>query len=156
MRHSPRPAPALGVFLSLDLHRSRPTRRWQASPLIKAPGLAGLFGSSRQRPQELPTLDPATLSALGREYAAYCRNAAEPLCEAQKTLAQKMCGLEALCARILYLLALRFNELSGCAATLRDVPQISARLQETQQLLQQCVAQADRLEQLLPSEHGAL
>lgn len=152
-----------------------------ASPLIKAPGLATLFSASRSKPPELPALPSAAITALCQEYAAYCREAATPLCEGQKTLAKKMCachrhpwgprraaphhstlpaprrcGLEALCARILYLLALRFNELSGCAATLRDVPQIAARLQETQQLLQQCVSQADRLEQLLPSEHGAL
>ena len=93
---------------------------------------------SRARQPELPSLHSAAVQQLCRDYAAYCRDAATPLCEGQKTLAKKMCGLEALCARILYLLALRFNELSGCAATLRDVPQIATKLQESQLLLQRC------------------
>ena len=127
----------------------------QVSPLVKPPdALTAIFSRSRQ--PELPSLHSAAVQQLCRDYAAYCRDAATPLCEGQKTLAKKMCGLEALCARILYLLALRFNELSGCAATLRDVPQITTKLQETQLLLQRCVEQADQLEQLLPSEHGAL
>ena len=124
------------------------------SPLIKPPAIASIF--SRQRQPELPGLQSAAVQQLCRDYAAYCREAATPLCEGQKTLAKKMCGLEALCARILYLLALRFNELSGCATTLRDVPQIAVKIQETRQLLQHCVEQADRLEQMLPSEHGSL
>ena len=125
------------------------------SPLVKPPdALTAIF--SRTRQPELPSLHSAAVQQLCRDYAAYCRDAATPLCEGQKTLAKKMCGLEALCARILYLLALRFNELSGCAATLRDVPQIATKLQETQLLLQRCVEQCGRLEQLLPSEHGAL
>ena len=125
------------------------------SPLVKpSDALTSMF--SRARQPELPSLHSAAVQQLCRDYAAYCRDAATPLCEGQKTLAKKMCGLEALCARILYLLALRFNELSGCAATLRDVPLIATKLQETQLLLRRCVEQCDRLEQLLPSEHGAL
>ena len=45
---------------------------------------------------------------------------------------------------------------SDSATTLRDVPQIAVKSQETRQLLQHCVEQADRLEQMLPSEHGSL
>ena len=78
------------------------------SPLVKPPdALAAIFSRSRQ--PELPSLHSAAVQQLCRDYAAYCRDAATPLCEGQKTLAKKMCGLEALCARILYLLALRFN-----------------------------------------------
>ena len=125
------------------------------SPLVKpSDALTAMF--SRAKQPDLPSLHSAAMQQLCRDYAAYCRDAATPLCEGQKTLAKKMCALEALCARILYLLALRFNELSRCAATLRDTPLIATKLQESQLLLQRCVQQCDRLEQLLPSEHGAL
>ena len=101
------------------------------SPLVKpSDALTAMF--SRAKQPDLPSLHSAAMQQLCRDYAAYCRDAATPLCEGQKTLAKKMCGLEALCARILYLLALRFNELSGCAATLRDVPLIATKLQEIQ------------------------
>ena len=86
------------------------------SPLVKHPdALTAIFSRSRQ--PELPSLHTAAVQQLCRDYASYCRDAATPLCEGQKTLAKKMCGLEALCARILYLLALRFNELSDCVLT---------------------------------------
>ena len=109
VRQSPNRAPPLGVFL---------TQPRRPQPCLLA-GLAADQGAGAggarvlaQRRRELPTLDPATLSALGREYAAYCRNAAEPLYEAEDARAEDV-RLEALCARILYLLALRFNELSA-------------------------------------------
>ena len=79
------------------------------------------------------------------------------LCEGQRALAKKMCGVEALCARILYLLALRSNELSGCEAALADLPEVEARLRASRALLQTCVQRAEALNAALPPDaHGAL
>ena len=95
--------------------------------------------------------------ALCDEYAAYHRDAVLGLCEGQRALAKKMCGVEALCARILYLLALRSNELSGCEAALADLPEVEARLRASRALLQTCVQRAEALNAALPPDaHGAL
>lgn len=90
------------------------------------------------------------VASLCREYATFSREAALPLCEEQDRLIKKMVGVDALCARIIYLMALRSNELSSCASALRDMPQISTQLAETNALLEQCTAHMDRLNALLP------
>ena len=92
-----------------------------------------------------------SVASLCREYAAFSREAALPLCEAQRSLGTKATAIDALCARILYLIALRSNELSSCASALRELPQISAQLAETRALLDQCTAHADTLNALLPA-----
>ena len=96
------------------------------------------------------------MSALCREYASVSRHAALPLCEEQRTLAKKMSGVEALCARVLYLMALRSSELAAATATLRELSEIGARIGEARAVLQACVVRADQLERRLPSEGGAL
>ena len=102
-------------------------------------------------------LQPRPVVALCDEYAAYHRDAVLGLCEGQRALAKKMCGVEALCARILYLLALRSNELSGCEAALADLPEVEARLRASRALLQTCVQRAEALNAALPPDaHGAL
>ena len=127
----------------------------QCLPLM--PPTRGMFGRSRIMSVPLPALRPAGASAVCREYVTMNQRAAVPLCEGQKVLAKKMTDVEALCARILYLLALRANELSACAAALSDLPKLQARLGESNALLQSLVEQADQLNQLLPGQaHGAL
>ena len=124
------------------------------APLVKPPTLRGLF-STRTDPG-LPSLHPRNLSALCREYASLSRHAALPICEEQRVLAKKMSGVEALCARVLYLMALRSTELTSSASTLRDIAAVEERMNESQAVLQQCVARAERLERMLPAEGGVL
>ena len=55
------------------------------------------------------------------------------------------------CARALSLLALRSTDVSTSANALRDVQPLRASLQESRVALQQCMARADKLEQILPA-----
>jgi len=131
--------------------RSLPT----SAPLVKPPTLRGLF-SSRSAAPGLPVLHPRSVTALCREYASLSRHAALPLCEEQRALAKKMSGVEALCARVLYLMALRNSELAASATTLREMSTVGARMEEVRAALQHCVARADALERRLPGLGGSL
>ena len=125
------------------------------SPLLKPPSLRGLF-SGRAAGAELPGLHPRNVSALCREYASLSRHTALPLCEEQRTLAKKIAGVEALCARVLYLMALRSSELSASVTTLRDMESLGESMDQLRTVLQKCVVRAEKLEQRLPSEGAAL
>lgn len=129
----------------------------QFTPLVKQPTLRGLLSrasSSTGDTSGLPSLHARNVSALCREYASLSRHAALPLCEEQRALAKKMSGVEALCARVLYLMALRSSEMAASALTLKELPDVGARIAEVQQLVQQCVARCDALEKRLPSQSG--
>ena len=78
------------------------------------------------------------------------RDAAAPVCDAQRSIAKKMTNVEALCARVLYLMALRSTELSSSATTLREMDSIGARIRETNAVLQEAIARAERCEARLP------
>ena len=75
-----------------------------------------------------------------------------PLCEAQRNVVQHMASVEALCARALSLLALRSTDVSTSANAMRDVQPLRASLQESRVALQQCMARADKLEEILQAE----
>ena len=112
--------------------------------------------ASLLRPSDstLPTLHPRSLGALCREFSSLSRQAAMPLCEEQRLLAQQMASVESLCARVLYLLALRATDLSSSAASLRELPDVVAHVRETRLVVQRCVERADALAALLPNEGG--
>ena len=78
-----------------------------------------LFGSASS--SVLPELNARNVSLLCREFAALSRHAALPICEEQRAITKKMSGVEALCTRVLYLIALRSSEFSTSAATLREL-----------------------------------
>ena len=113
------------------------------APLVQPASLAGLF--TRADPA-LPALHARNVNALCREYAALSRHAALPICEEQRALAKKMSGVEALCARVLYLLALRSTELNSSAATLHQFGELRARTGEVHDAVRQAVARAESLE----------
>ena len=125
------------------------------APLVKPPTLRALF-TSRPVDPSLPVLHPRSVSALCREYASLSRHAALPLCEEQRALCKKISGVEALCARVLYLMALRSSELAASVATLRELEATGDRIAEMRAALQQCVARADALERRLPEMGGSL
>lgn len=70
-------------------------------------------------------------------------------------MAKQMASVESLCARALYLLALRVSELERSAETLREIPELTARIRELRDSLQQSVARADGLAARLPPESAA-
>ena len=74
----------------------------------------------------LPELNARNVSLLCREFAALSRHAALPICEEQRAITKKMSGVEALCTRVLYLIALRSSEFSTSAATLRELRAVRA------------------------------
>lgn len=122
-------------------------------PLAGRPA-RGFFGSAGPAVADLPVLHGRGVAALCREYASLVRTAAMPLCEEQRQLAEKMTSVDALCARILYLMALRSSDLQGSAATLRDLPAVGQRLRETRAVLQQATARAEALDALLDTLGG--
>ena len=126
------------------------------APLVKPPTLRQALFSSRSTDTSLPALQARNVSALCREYASLSRHAALPLCEEQRNLAKKMSGVEALCARVLYLMALRASELAASAGTLKELAEVRQRLDEVHETVQQCVMRADALERRLPDEGGSL
>ena len=83
-----------------------------------------LFGSASS--SVLPELNARNVSLLCREFAALSRHAALPICEEQRAITKKMSGVEALCTRVLYLIALRSSEFSTSAATLRELRAVRA------------------------------
>lgn len=127
------------------------------APLMKQPSLRTLL-TGRADTGGLPTLDARNVSALAREYASLTRHAALPVCEEQKRLANKMSAVEALCARVLYLMALRSTELASSVGTLRELAAVGNGIRESRAAFQLCVARAERLEALLPTrlDGGAL
>ena len=134
----------------------------QAAPsreiwIVKPPTLRSVLFSSRPTGTTgLPSLHPRNVSALCREYASLSRHAALPLCEEQHKLAKKMSGVEALCARVLYLMALRASELAASAATLKELAAAGQRVEEVKELVRQATARADALERRLPPAGGTL
>ena len=128
------------------------------TPLVPLPSptLAGFFGGGPDPP--LPSLHGRNASALCREYAALSRHAALPICEEQRALAKKMSGVEALCARVLYLMALRSSELTSSASTLRQLAELRARADEVHDAMGRALVRADKLEarasQLALRQHG--
>ena len=129
----------------------------QFTPLVKQPTLRGLLSRATSGENSgLPILHGRNVSALCREYASLSRHAALPLCEEQRALAKKMSGVEALCARVLYLMALRSSEMAASAATLKELSAIGVRIAEVQNQVQVCVARCDALDRRLPSEGGSL
>ena len=121
------------------------------APLMRPPTLTSmLFSRTRTPDPALPTLHPRNVSALCREYAALSRHAALPICETQRGIAKKMSAVEGLCARVLYLMALRSTELSTSAATIRELDAISARVFDVNAVLQETLARAERCEARLP------
>ena len=124
------------------------------APLIPLPTMRGLFAaaggaSGASAMDELNRLRADSVVDICHSYVGLSHQAIVPLCEGQKALARKMSGVEALCARILYLLALRANELSGCASALSDVGQLHDRLAESKALLHRTLEQAAQLEATL-------
>ena len=148
---SKRNAPASQVDPDLAALRSLP----QAAPLVKQPTLRGLLfpiGSSRRAADAgLPELNPRNVSALCREFASISRQAALPVCEEQRVIAKKMSAVEALCARVLYLMALRTTELNSSTATLRDIGSVAEAIRASRLAYNNCVARAAALERILPS-----
>lgn len=135
------------------------------SPLVKQPTLRGILFAGSRPGEGLPELDARNISALCREYASISRQAALPICEEQRTIAKKMSGVEALCARVLYLMALRSTELSSSTATMRELGNVTESIRQNQATLQQLVARAQRLDEQLdrmmppsymPNSGGAL
>ena len=55
-------------------------------------------------------------------------------------------GVEALCARVLYMTALRSTELTSSTSTIRELQGVGDQIGEARTALQQCVARAERLE----------
>lgn len=86
--------------------------------------MSSLFGSASS--SVLPELNARNVSLLCREFAALSRHAALPICEEQRAITKKMSGVEALCTRVLYLIALRSSEFSTSAATLRELRAVRA------------------------------
>ena len=103
---------------------------------------------------DLPALHGREVSALCREYASLSRHAALPLCEEQRAIAKKMAGVEALCARVLYLMALRSGELTTSATALRELSAVGESIDESRANLQRLIARADALERRLPAMSG--
>ena len=101
--------------------------------------------SNRPDPS-LPALHARNVSALCREYASLLRQAALPICEEQRTLSKKMSSVEALCSRVLYLMALRSTELTQSATSMRELGELRARTRDLQSAVQRSVARADALE----------
>ena len=123
------------------------------APLLKPPTLRSLFSSKPTNP-DLPALHGREVSALCREYASLSRHAALPLCEEQRAIAKKMAGVEALCARVLYLMALRSGELTTSATALRELSAVGESIDESRANLQRLIARADALERRLPAMSG--
>ena len=119
------------------------------SPLVKQPTLRGILFAGSRPGEGLPELDARNVSALCREYASISRQAALPICEEQRSLTKKMSGVESLCARVLYLMALRSTELSSSTATMRELGNVTASIRQNQATLQQLVARAQRLDEQL-------
>jgi hypothetical protein len=117
------------------------------APLIQPQTLHGLF--TRRSDPMLPSLHPRNLNALCREFASFPRHAALPICEEQRSLAKKMSSLEALCARVLYLMALRSAELAANTNTLQELQRVGEQIREARAVLQQCVTRAERCEGML-------
>lgn len=65
-----------------------------------------------------------------------------------------MSGVEALCARVLYLMALRASELATSAATLKELAAAGERIDEVQEAVRQCISRAEALESRLPAVVG--
>ena len=118
------------------------------APLMKPPTLRSLLFTRAPDPS-LPALSPRNMNALCREYASLARHAAIPLCEEQRKIAQKISSVEALCARVLYLMALRSRDVTSSANALRDIRPAGEQLDETRRLLQHCITRAERCEQVL-------
>ena len=126
----------------------------QFTPLVKQPTLRGLLSratSTAGGTSGLPILHGRNVSALCREYASLSRHAALPLCEEQRALTKKMSGVEALCARVLYLMALRSSEMAASAAALKELAAVGVRIDEVQKQVQVCVARCDALDRRFPS-----
>ena len=117
------------------------------SPLIQPESLSSYF--TGRRPVEMPALHARNVSALCREYAALSRRAAMPICENQRALAKKMSSVEALCARILYLMALRSTELTSSASTLREMNDLDARVHEVHSVVRREGTRMEALEKRL-------
>jgi len=139
------PQHASSALVDPDLAALR--RLAPVAPLLKPPTLRSLLFSRPSDPS-LPSLSVRNASALCHEYAALARRVT-PLCEAQRNVVQHMASVEALCARALSLLALRSTDVSTSANALRDVQPLRASLQESRVALQQCMARADKLEEIL-------
>jgi len=138
--------------------------RVATAPLIKPSSsitVSGLFASRTGSPSgggpqrtQLPELNARNLSALCREYAALARQSALPLCEEQKAIAKKMSGVEALCARVLYLMALRSTELNTSTTTLRDLRELRQRTHVLDDAVRYAVRRGDALEARLARLQG--
>uniref|UniRef100_A0A7S2MEX0 BLOC-1-related complex subunit 5 n=1 Tax=Haptolina brevifila TaxID=156173 RepID=A0A7S2MEX0_9EUKA len=115
------------------------------SPLVRPPSLVNGLFSSRPDPS-LPALQARNVSALCREYAAVLRQAALPICEEQRALAKKMSSVEALCVRVLYLMALRSTELTKSAVALRELTELRTQTGGLHKLTEQAMARAEALE----------
>lgn len=121
-----------------------------AAPLVRPPTLGNFFsGGQSSSLAELPGLHPRNVSVLCREYASLTRNAAMPLCNMQRDLLKKMSAVEALCARVLYLIALRSSELAASAAMLRELGALGVRVAEVEANVRQAAERAERYERLL-------
>ena len=128
------------------LHRLPP-----CAPLIRpihVTSVRGFFSSKQDN--GLPKMPAGGVASACREFATFSREGALPLCETQKVLGKKITSTEALCTRILYVMALRAGELSSCAASLHDLTSLSAQIAEANERLLQCTAKADALLLLLP------
>lgn len=123
------------------------------APLMKPPTLRSLLFTRTPDPS-LPALSPRNMNALCREYASLARHAALPLCEEQRKIAQKIASVEALCTRVLYLMALRSSEVTANADALRDIRPVGEQLDETRRLLQHCMTRAEQCEQMFLTLQG--
>lgn len=128
-------------------------RSLSTAPLLKPQSFGSLLLTGHSEP-DLPALHPHNLSALCHELASRSRAAAAPMCEEQKALTTQMASVEALCARALYVVAIRASEASSSAAALRELPDLAARLRETKDAVRRCVERADALQALLPPEEA--
>ena len=116
------------------------------SPLVRPASLVQSALFSNRPDPSLPALHARNVSALCREYASLLRQAALPICEEQRTLSKKMSSVEALCSRVLYLMALRSTELTQSATSMRELGELRARTRDLQSAVQRSVARADALE----------
>jgi hypothetical protein len=115
------------------------------APIMQPASFSSLFTASRAKPTE-PSLHTRNVNALCREYAALSRQAALPICEEQRALAKKMSSVEALCARVLYLMALRSTELTASAGALRELQELRARTKTMSEHVRQLETQGAALE----------
>ena len=117
----------------------------KVAPIMQPASFSSLFAGSRASRTE-PSLHSRNVSALCREYAALSRQAAIPICEEQRALTRKMSSVEALCARVLYLMALRSTELTTSAGTLRELQELHEQAHEMEDRVKELHARTSALE----------